>query len=292
VSKDPDYLKLNSRVKSEFCISLLSTDHELLGILALEREQIDGFSNPDIELIKTVALHISIAIERAQQSEALEYNSTVAAQTSWAANIAHEMNNQVSKILNWAYFIRMMAGDNAEIHEYAKNIEESVSQLSASNPLTTKPPEIVDIDAILKANLQQVTTLRSINVEFQLGALEAKVLIKKAQFQHILKQLVNNAARAMKELTEKKIFVSTKLVNDNTLVEILFQDFGPGVSEDKHVSAFRRPFTTKETGGYGLLFIRQMVEDIQGDIRLLPYEEGKGAAFLIQIPVAGLTTTE
>jgi GAF domain-containing protein/DNA-binding NarL/FixJ family response regulator len=289
VNEDVDYLKLDYKVKSEFCISLLSAKNELLGILALEKWQINGFNSQDIELIRTVALHISIAIERAKQKEELEYNSTVAAQTSWAANIAHEINNEVGKILNEAYFIRKMAGENLEIQEHAKSIEESVSHLSVSNPWASKSPELVEIDAILKANLQQFTLLRSIIVDFQSGAPQTKVCIKTVQFQHILKQLVNNAARAMKELDEKKIFVSTQLVNNKTVVEILFQDFGPGISEDKHASAFNRPFTTKETGGYGLLFIRQMVEDIQGDIVLLPYQKGKGAAFLIRIPVADLT---
>ena len=37
VFKDNDYLKLDYRVKSEFCISLLGAGNELLGILALEK---------------------------------------------------------------------------------------------------------------------------------------------------------------------------------------------------------------------------------------------------------------
>lgn len=290
VLKDNDYLKFDYGVKSEFCISLQSAKNELLGILVLEKEQINGFSNQDIELIKTVAQHISIAIERAQQSEELEYKSIVATRTSWAANIAHEINNEIGKILNEAYFIRRMAGENLEIQEHAKSIEESASQLSVSNPWSNKSPELVEINAILKANLQQFTLLRSINVDFQPRTPQTKVLIKTAQFQHILKQLVNNAAQAMQGLDKKKIFVSTQLTNNNTSVEILFQDFGPGISEDKHASAFRRSFTTKESGGYGLLFIRQMVEDIQGDIVLLPYQKGNGATFLIRIPVADLTS--
>ncbi len=145
VSKDTEYLILNPNVKSEFCISLLGTKNELLGILAIEREKVDGFGEDDIEVIKAVAQHISIAIERAQQSEDLEYNSTVAAQTSWAANLAHEINNEVGKILNWAYFIRKIAKENPEIQEYAKNIEESASQLSSTNPLAGKPPTVVEM---------------------------------------------------------------------------------------------------------------------------------------------------
>jgi GAF domain-containing protein/ActR/RegA family two-component response regulator len=292
VSKDANYLKLDYKVKSEFCISLLGTGNKLLGVLALEKAQINGFNGDDIELIKTVAQHISIAIERAQQSEELEYKSIVATQTSWAANIAHEINNEVGKIRNEAYFIRKMAGENLEIQKHAKNIEESSSQLSVSNPWSYRSPELVEIDAILKAKLKQFTQLRSIEVDFQPGAPQAKVLIKTAQFQHIIRQLVNNAAQAMKELDEKKIFVSTTLINNNSLVEILFQDFGTGLSQDKHESAFHRPFTTKGNGGYGLLFIRQMVEDIQGDIELLPYQKGKGAAFSIRIPLADFTAPE
>lgn len=293
VSKDADYLKLDYKVKSEFCISLLSAKNELLGILALEKGQINGFNSQDIELIKVVAQHISIAIERAQQSEELEYQSTVAAQTSWAASIAHEINNEVGKILNWAYLIRKMARENQYMEEQAKNIEESASQLSIfSNPWDSKPPEIVEIDPILNACLQQATMPRSIHVDFQPGAPEIRVSIKTLQFRHTIKQLVNNAAQAMKELDEKRIFVTTRLIKDNTAVEILFQDFGPGISEDRHTSAFHRPFTTKGTGGYGLLFIRQMVEDLKGRIILLPYEKNKGAGFLIHIPVSDLTQSK
>ncbi|MBI5823482.1 MAG: GAF domain-containing protein [Chloroflexi bacterium] len=289
VGKDRDYLVLNPKVKSEFCISLLSTKNELLGVMALERGQVNGFGGDDIETIKAVALHISIAIERAQQSEELEYNSTVAAQTSWAANIAHEVNNEVGKILNWTYFIRKIAVENPQIQEYAKSIEESASQLSSANPWTSKPPQEVEIDSMLKSHLQNSTLLRNMEVDFDLNAPEALVMIKVAQFQHILRHLVNNAARAMKELEKKRIFVSTRLAGNKNTVEILFQDSGPGISEEKHTSAFRRRFTTKETGGYGLLFIRLMVEDMQGEIMLMPYQKGKGATFSIRLPIANST---
>ncbi len=90
---------------------------------------------------------------------------------------------------------------------------------------------------------------------------------------------------------DKKVLVETQLANLET-VEILFQDFGQGLSEDKHLSAFRRPFTTKNTGGYGLLFIRQMIEDMQGGIILQPYQEGMGASFLIQLPIYNPTQSQ
>ncbi len=88
----------------------------------------------------------------------------------------------------------------------------------------------------------------------------------------------------MEGLGKKRIVVATRVAN-KSLLEILFQDFGPGIKEDRHLSAFHRPFTTKNTGGYGLLFIRQMIENMQGDITPLPYQKGNGAAFLIELPI-------
>lgn len=288
VSEDADYKNLNPNTKSECCVSLLNSNNDLLGILALEREWLDGFEEGDLDLIKMAARHISIAIERAQQSEALDFKSTIAAQTSWAANIAHEINGEVGKIINWAYLIQKNAGENTIIQEYAKNVEESAYQLSSFNPWNAKPPRANEIDIVLINAIQKIAPLKGIEVDFQPGAPKTLVLIKPAQFQFTIKQLVNNAARAMKDMERKKISISTRIL-DNKTVEILFQDFGPGISEDNRTSVFYRSFTTKGSGGYGLLFVRQMVEDMQGKITLMPHQTGKGAAFLIQLPVDSST---
>lgn len=290
VSKDADYKNLNSDTKSEFCVSLLNSNNELLGILALERNWINGFLASELDLIKMAARHISIAIERAQQSEELEYKSIVSTRTSWAANIAHGINSEVNNVLSWAYLIRKKAGEDTEIGKYAKNIEESATQLASINPWANKPSEPAAIDIFLKEELFEITQPKDIFVDFLPGASDKKVMIKIAQFKNTLRLLVNNASKAMKQMEKKRIFVSTRLVNQNSTVEILFRDFGPGISEDKHSSAFRRPFTTKEEGGYGLLFIRQMIEDMHGEIRLLPYENGKGAEFLIHLQVYDATS--
>jgi sensor histidine kinase regulating citrate/malate metabolism len=70
------------------------------------------------------------------------------------------------------------------------------------------------------------------------------------------------------------------------LVEILFQDSGPGIKKDVQLSIFQRPITTKGRGGYGLLLVRQMIEDMGGKIRLVPQKKGQGAVFSIRFPIA------
>ncbi|MDD2921677.1 MAG: GAF domain-containing sensor histidine kinase [Anaerolineales bacterium] len=284
VNADPDYLPLNPTMNSECCVSLLNSANELLGVLALERERHNGFGEGDLNLIKMAARHISIAIERAKQSEDLEFKSTFAARTSWAANIAHEVYNKVGNILNWAYLIRKTAEGNSNIEEYARHIEESVRELSNAIPRDNAPTEMINLDEAIKSTLDQITVGRSVKAAFTPGAPDMRVNVNLASFQYIFRHLLNNAARAMNHLAEKKIFVSTCITEDKA--EIRFEDNGPGISDDKRMSIFHRPFTTKQKGGgFGLLYVRQIVENMRGEIELLKYQEGRGAVFLIQFPV-------
>ena len=284
VSQDPEYINLNPDTKSECCIGLLNMNKNLLGVLALERERLNGFDERDLDLIRFTARHISIAIERAQQSEQLKTKSAIAAQTSWAATIAHELNNEVGKIVNWAYVIQQKADENPLILDYARKIEESAYNLSSSNPWSARSIKTVEIDSILAGILEKITPQKSIHVDLKLNATGVKVKIAPSQFQFIIKQLVNNAAKAMNDYEEKKIFVSSSLIGDE-FVQILFQDFGPGISDENRMAIFKWQFTTKETGGFGLLFAHQMIEDMKGSIDLLPYRSDRGATFMIRLPV-------
>ena len=142
VTRDDDYLPLSQKIQSELCVSLMNTRNELLGVFALERDRLDGFDNADEDLVKTVAQQLSVAIERAQSSEELAFRSIVAAQTAWAADIAHEINNEVGQIRNWAYLLREQLGDSP-LHEYVKKIEESASMLSSVGPWNDQPIQVI-----------------------------------------------------------------------------------------------------------------------------------------------------
>jgi len=286
VLDDVDYIALNPMVNSEFCISLISTKGNLLGVLVLEREQINGFSIDDIELAQTVAQHLSIAIERAQTSEELEYKSAIIAQTSWAAEIAHEINNEVYKIQTSAYLIKKISEKESDIYKYAESIEESVANLANAGQYREQAPVLLEMDDEIKSYVLGISRKRSITPEFKLGAHGIRINVNKVGFYYIFKQLIDNSARVMRTQEEKNIFVLTKLITGGK-VEILFRDSGPGIDDDIRLSLFRRPITTKKSGGYGLMLIRQIIEDMNGQIVLKPFRSGRGAEFSIQIPYVG-----
>lgn len=287
VHADPDYIPLSETIQSELCVSLMSTKNELLGVLVLEREERNGFKEADEDFVKTVAQQLTVAIERARLSEELAFRTTVAAQTAWAADIAHEINNEVGQIRNWAYMIRDQLEEGSTLREYAKKIEESASVLSSAGPWSDQPPQVIRLDPFLERHLTSLVSQQNLMPDFHFMASDAYILVNPSALQHVLRQLVRNATRAMGSSTVKKLTVSTQLLVNST-VEILFRDSGPGIGEDVRLSLFQRPVSTKGRGGYGLLLVRQMVEDMQGRISLVPQKRGQGATFSIRFPVASI----
>ena len=121
-----------------------------------------------------------------------------------------------------------------------------------------------------------------------LGCDGVYVKINPIGFRRVINQLVRNAGQAMSKLPEKRIFIRTK-PHGNSWVEIQFQDFGPGISDEIQTSIFQRQITTKGRGGFGLLLTRQMIESMGGKIRLLASDPENGTAFSIRLPVVKLT---
>jgi GAF domain-containing protein len=287
VKSNPDYLPIDPKTRSELCISLMSTKDELLGVLVMESYNLHGLDHVDEELVKTVAQQLSSAIEFAQQSEELEFRTTVAARTSWAADMAHDINNEVAQIRNWAYMLRERLKDNPDLQEYAKKIEESASVISSSGPWSESPPEVVKLDLVLTRYAKKLSDQRNLPIDFHLNAKDIYIRINPVYFERVLRHLIRNASRAMVNSKVRKIIITTNTVSDST-VEILFQDTGPGISGELQLSIFQRPITTKNTGGFGLLLVRQMIEDMGGQIRYITQKKGHGAMFSILFPIVSV----
>lgn len=286
VKSDPDYLPLNPKTSSELCVSLMSGNSKLLGVLALER---DGhiFDIDDIALVEMVAHQLGQAIERSQQSEQLAFKSTVATMTAWASDIAHDINSEVGRIRGNAYLIKQISDDH-KIMQYADEIDESARILSSVGPWSSQARKEIPLDSSLKIFLEQLVSQRNIHLELNLHTPDVYIRVNPNEFQHVLRHLVRNAARAMElfdSTKEKKIYVSTRYLQDGG-TEIIFQDYGLGIDDSVRAAIFQRPTSTKpSSGGYGLLIARQLVDDMDGKITLLPAKRDEGAIFSIKLPI-------
>jgi GAF domain-containing protein/CheY-like chemotaxis protein len=283
VNEDPDYLPLNPKTVSELCVSLVGRDGNLLGVLALEREK-HAFDDDDIAFIRMAVEQLGQSIERAQQSDQLAFKSTVATMTAWASDIAHDINSEIGLIRGHAYLLKQVIKD-PQVVRYVDEINESAKKLSSVGPWSEQSKKEISLDKSLQGFLESIVSQRNVKLELNLQAPDAHIKVNPNEFKHVLRHLVRNSARAMGNTIEKKISVSTRHLPDGR-AEILFQDYGPGVDDEIRAAIFQRRTTTKTTsGGYGLLIARQLVEDINGKITLLPAEQGKGAVFSIKLPI-------
>jgi signal transduction histidine kinase/DNA-binding response OmpR family regulator len=288
VTNDEDYLELNPEIKSEFCISLLNSSKDLLGVLALERDRLNGFDQSDEALIKIAARHIGIAIERAQQSESLNIASFISMQTSWAVNIVHDLNGEVGKIANWAYLIQKGVPENPTLVDYAAHIEESAYKMAASNPVMARQPQCIDINATVQKYADTICAQKGyeVDLEYQFQGMEAYTTINPIRFQFVIKQMITNALNAMRHIESKRIIISTRQGNRG-FIEIHFKDFGDGIEMNKREWIFRKPHTTRDdgSGGYGLFLAYHMIQQMGGKLKLEPYRAGEGATFSIHLPL-------
>jgi len=281
----PEYLSLIPDNISELCISLVGSNSNLLGILALERSAKHGFSDEDQALIETIARQLTLGLERTQQIEQLNFKNSVATLTSWAADIAHDINNEAEEIQAYIYLIKELIEDNEQVTSYADKIEQSAKRLFHAGPKSKQGKQAISLDQAIKKYAEPLAQQRDIQIEFQLDAKGCHIFVNPIDFRRMLQHLTRNADKAMQKITDKKISIHTKKSGNNK-VEILFQDYGPGVPEEVQLSIFQKNVTTKQSGGFGLLLTRQFVEDMGGGIRLIPSTPGMGAIFGISLPIA------
>ncbi len=284
----PEYLNLIPKNRSELCIGIMGSNHELLGVLVMERAMTHGFNEDDQSLAETVASQLSMGMERALQSEKLNFKTTIAAMTSGVADIAHEINNAAGEIQGYTFLLKQFALGNEQLVNYADKIEECARRLFEASPKSkqgAQGKQSIPLDQTIRKFAQPLAQQRDIEIEFLLNAPEEHIFVNPADFRRILHHLTRNADRAMSGMGKKKITVRTRKVGED-MVEILFQDAGPGISEDVQPSIFRKNVTTKTSGGFGLLLTRQFVEDMGGSIRLLSSAPGQGTTFAIKLPIS------
>ncbi len=285
VSKNRYYMSLTPKTKAELCVSLMSSDGSLLGVLALERS-LSAFDEDDFALVETVARQLALAMERAQKGEKLNFLSTVSAMTAWASDIAHDIKSEIGNIKSFAYLIKENSPENPKIQDYAGKIDESARVLSDVGYWNTQAKTKILMDGALERCIEPFARQRGIQTAYDFQATNISILANRMELKRIFRHLVRNADREMAQEAVKLIKISTRRAADDK-VEILFRDSGPGVQDETVRSAiFRRRIDKKDSGGFGLLFVRQVIEGMEGTIRLLPPAPNeRGAVFSIKLPI-------
>ncbi len=104
--------------------------------------------------------------------------------------------------------------------------------------------------------------------------------------------LIDNAVEACSTLESRQrraAWVSLSLAADSGRVQIRVADSGPGVPAADEKRVFEPLFSTRgEHRGIGLFSARNIALKHDGELRLSPPAEGRGAEFVLELPLASL----
>ncbi|MDB4946510.1 MAG: hypothetical protein JWP97_6044 [Labilithrix sp.] len=222
-----------------------------------------------------------------------------------AAGVAHEINNPISGILNYAQIMKSKLGPELPERQFLEEIEREAKQVAAivrnllhfgraddSRPVATEVREVVQNTLTL---VRTLLAKESIAIRVDLDDRELPVIVcRLPQIQQVLMNLVMNARDALNrrdplrtELKEIVIRVdsdSADLDDERVTFEVI--DNGDGFDEATAERIFDPFFTTKPHGeGVGLgLSISHGIITTHGGRLSCTSEPGRGSRFCVVLP--------
>jgi nitrogen fixation/metabolism regulation signal transduction histidine kinase len=224
-----------------------------------------------------------------------------------ARQVAHEIKNPLTPIkLQIQRLIRMKSkGDPAwvdrfdeiskEVLGHIDILAETANEFSTFAKLYSEEPVEIDLDKLLKEQIDIFDSREDITFSY-MGLEGARVMGPKPQLIRVFVNLISNSVQAIEnarnEMREKgnepfhgEVLISLRLSNKEGFYDIVFEDNGPGVSDEHRPMLFTPNFTTKSNGtGLGLSICRNIVEKCDGEIFYSKSFSLKGACFTVRFP--------
>lgn len=291
-SQDPNYVGLINSTQSILCISMVSTEGKLIGILMLESPNKGAFNKMEISLVEGIAREMAVAIERRKLVSRLRYKDAIASKMAWTADMAHDIKSTAGKIRQYAGMILEKNNVSKAIRSLVEKIDSHAARLKDfGTGRKQTSTEVIRIDDEVQAQVASLLRKSKLRVQFVFegGCIGLTIKVNSLGLSRVLRHLVNNALEEI--YGQGKLTVRTSRINDEW-IEIQVEDNGGGFREDKRSSAFEEPMPTSkvEGSGYGLLYSRLAVEEMNGTIYLMDSEPGRGTVFCIRLPVDSPST--
>jgi len=240
-----------------------------------------------------------ITRERALQAQLMQAEK-MSAVGQLISGVAHELNNPLTGVLGFAQLLLMDESLSSSARQYLQCIVDQGMRARGivQNLLTFarqhKPEKaMVDINKALRSTLalrSYELKVNNIEVIEELSPSLPQTLADFQQLQQVFLNIIINAEQAMLEARDRgKLTIKT--LSGDGWITICFTDDGPGIKAKDLPRIFEPFFTTKEVGkgtGLGLSICYGIIEEHGGKIYAIS-EEGKGASFIVELPV--VTTT-
>jgi len=285
----------------------------IIGTIEVQSYEPDAYKEEHVTAMRMAANLAAVAIENVGL---LERESTARASAEesnrlkdeFLATVSHELRTPLTAILGWA---KMLEGGSIETDMARRAIETITRNAKAQAQIID---DILDVSRIITGNLSldlRPTELESlleaavnvvrptadakgILVETDLSAEPIAVSGDADRLQQVFWNLLSNAVK----FTPSGGKVSVSLRRTKSEAEIQVTDTGQGINEIFLPFVFDRfrqadSTSTRQHGGLGLglAIARHLIEIHGGAVEANSDGEGKGARFIVRLPLAGSVPT-
>jgi two-component system sensor kinase FixL len=235
--------------------------------------------------------------------EELAHISRVSAMGALSTAIAHELNQPLSIIANFAEGAQGMLlrrPDADDFGEIIDVLEKCSQQAVRAGQLLHRLREFVRSGEVAPRSVAVAKLVddtvslslingyrRTVTIERDLPAGLPALLVDPLQAEQVLFNLMRNAFEAMDPITSRPHRLSVMARATGTgMVAITVADSGPGIDPDIRSTLFQSFVTTKAGGmGVGLAICREIAESYGGTLVLDEVSPLGGAAFTVTFPV-------
>lgn len=252
---------------------------------------------------KVLVLLRDITEEKLLQAETLRAVQ-LASVGQLAAGVAHEINNPINGIINYAQIIRDEAGSNETFDDISEKIIREGERVASivSNLLSfarqkEDKSEKIDINEVIKDAIDLIRyqlTKNCIILETNIPEDLPLIHGHHQQLQQVFLNLFSNARFALNQRfpgkdPEKKIVIDSGVLEREgcKFVRIIFQDMGVGIKQEKMKKIFEPFFSSKVHGegtGLGLSISKEIVAK-HGGVLQVESQEGAYTRMIVELPI-------
>jgi two-component system sensor kinase FixL len=268
-------------------------------------EVIEGEERRFIGIIRDITARKEALSEARDAREKLAHVTRLSTMGEMASGIAHEINQPLTAIANYAQACRrIMGAENANLDQIAPTLEkigiqaqragEVIRRLRAFFKKSKSEHIRSDLNDLIRDSVDlnhADTRVLDHPVILELDGDLAPVSVDPVQIQQVVLNLLRNALDAMEDKPGQPVIISTSQYDDDFL-EIVVKDHGDGIDEETALSLFNPFFSTKKSGmGMGLPISQSIVNSHGGSLWYQPNEPGSAFHFVLPVAAPQQATT-